>query len=71
MSSIVLMTAEDAPDHFSWEEIYSLYGIPVFDVIIPGSVGAAVASLDEEPSSPGEVGIGPFPPTNPMEAFSN
>jgi len=65
------MMADDAPDHFSWEEIYSLYGIPIVEIPIRREMSVVRDPIDDEPSSPGAVGISPSPLTTPIEAFSN
>jgi hypothetical protein len=62
------MAFEETPDHFSWEEVYSLYSISFRDdpLLFEG-----VLPHGDDPSSLGEMGRGPSPLTNPIEAFAD
>lgn len=62
------MTTEDAPEHFSWEEIYALYRVGWKE---EGAEIGYVYDLHDDPSSLGERGSGPSPLINPIEAFGN
>jgi len=65
------MASDDAPAHFSWEEIYSLYSIPVVEIPILSNVGTVRDFIVDEPPSTGDEDIAPIPRTTPIEAYSN
>ncbi|NYT11562.1 MAG: hypothetical protein GKC03_03295 [Methanomassiliicoccales archaeon] len=58
--------ASDDNEHFSWEELYSLYGVSFTQ-----DHGEGITIHQDETSSLGEMGRGPTPLTTPIEAYSN